>query len=117
MSRLFLVLLLATGASTVNATSWPWQDAPEQPLDYCTGLVVGGLDSDQTAGVYRTDLWLAWGYLIRSGALEYGTVSDDFKTGRDQFSNSFDAAAQQANLDNAKATCGLGRSGLEVTGW
>jgi hypothetical protein len=117
MKRIFLVLFLATTASSANASGWPWQDAPEQPLDYCAGLVVGGLDSDRTEGVSRTELWLAWGYLIRSGALKQGTTTDGFKTGRERFSSTLDAATQQTNLDNADGSCGLGRSGHQIAGW
>jgi hypothetical protein len=117
MKRIFLVLFLATTASSANASGWPWQDAPEQPLDYCAGLVVGGLHSDRMEGVSRTELWLAWGYLIRSGALKQGTTTDGFKTGRDQFSSTLDAATQQTNLDDADGSCGLGRSGHQIAGW
>lgn len=118
MKKIFLVLFFATTASGAYASGWPWQDSAEENLNYCTGLIFGGLSSDRVEGVSRTDLWLAWGYMIRDqGALNHDGSTSDFDTGRDQFSDTLDATAQLANLDNADGSCGLGRSGHQIAGW
>lgn len=118
MKRIFLILILAATTGVANASGWPWQDSKQDDLDFCTGLVVGGLASDRMEGVSRTDLWLAWGYLIRSaGALNHDSSTADFTAGRDQFSDTVDATAQLANLDDADGSCGFGRSGHQITGW
>jgi hypothetical protein len=119
MSRYLLALSLFIASITLSvgatAANWPWEESPVD-LEYCTGLVVGGLDSRDLGGASRTDLWLAWSYLVRSGAVHIDHATD-FATGREQFSNSLDNATVQANLDEADGSCGLGRSGRQVTGW
>lgn len=119
MKKLMLVLFLAASASGANAGGWPWGTySMEEPVDYCKGLVLGGLSSNQVAGVSRTDLWLAWSYLVRSGPLSHNeATSAEFQTGRDLFSSTVDAATQQQHMDDADGTCGLGRSGHQIAGW
>jgi len=118
MKRFVLPSLLALACMRATALDLPWQ-APagaEQP-QFCRGFVVGGLDSKLVGGGSRTELWLAWNYLIRSGAPEPGAASGDYQAGREAFRNAADAAAADAILQNAAGTCGLGRSGHQVTGW
>jgi hypothetical protein len=117
MARILLLLTLALTSSVAAAGSWPWQEEPEEQLEYCAGFVVGGLTSNQSAGPQRTDLWLAWNYLIRAGALGEIAGAPDFQTGRDRFSGETDAAMVASMLEETDGRCGLGRSGLEITGW
>ena len=117
MIRTLMIFLLLTGASSTALAGWFGNDAPEDSLEYCTGLVLGGLESRQTAGPSRTALWLAWSYVIRSGALAQDTGSEAVNEGRAKFSDELDVATIQANLDQADGTCGLGRSNRQITGW
>ncbi|MEZ5503423.1 MAG: hypothetical protein R3E50_12525 [Halioglobus sp.] len=118
MTRLLLACILSLSAAGAFAVDWPWQDAPlAKPPEYCKGLVVGGLLSKQVSGMSRTDLWLAWSYVIRSGALGHKDAVDDYRAGLQQFESAPDAAAAQSILQQADGECGLGRTGLQITGW
>jgi len=117
MSRYLLALtLIVTFSGNAAAANWPWEDSPGEDLEYCTGLVVGGLDSRVPGGASRTGLWLAWSYLVRSGAVHI-EHADQFGQGREKFSSDLDNATILANLDEADGSCGLGRSGRQITGW
>ena len=117
MIRFTLAFVLAVTAISAGATNWPWQDAPEERLDYCKGFVVGGLASTQPAGNQRTDLWLAWNYLVRSAGVDDVTGTSEYESGREQFSGNLDAGAVQSLLEQNDGSCGLGRSGHQITGW
>lgn len=118
MTRFALPLILALTAVNAAAMDLPWQDAaPVEQPQYCRGFVIGGLDSKLVSGMSRTDLWLAWNYLIRSGALEQSASAGDYQAGREAFSSASDATAAETVLQDADRNCGLGRSGHEVTGW
>jgi hypothetical protein len=117
MIRMLLVFTLAAVATGASAADWPWQDTPEERPDYCKGFVVGGLASSQVAGPLRTDLWLAWNYLIRSTALSNSTATQEYQSGRELFTPQMDVALAQANVAEADGSCGLGRKGHQVTGW
>ena len=116
MTRYLLALALSVAASGATAANWPWENSPGEKLEYCTGLVVGGLDSNRVAGDSRTSLWLAWSYLVRSGAVHIQHAGE-FTSGRELFSDDVATDTLQANLDNADGSCGLGRSGRQITGW
>lgn len=117
MTRFALVFVLAVAATSASAANWPWQEAPEERLDYCKGFVVGGLASTQVAGNQRTDLWLAWNYIIRSAGVDDADATGDYQEGRAQFASSVDATAARTMIEQADGSCGLGRSGHQVTGW
>jgi hypothetical protein len=118
MTRILLALTLSLTAATASATTWPWQDpAPKEPPEYCKGLVIGGLASKQVSGTSRTDLWLAWNYVIRSGALDQTVAASEYQQGRAQFEQVADAAAAAAVLEKSDGDCGLGRTGHQITGW
>ena len=118
MKRTLLALILSLTTASVGAANWPWQDAPaEAPSDYCMGFVVGGLYSNQVSGMSRADLWLAWSYLIRSGALDHSAAVNEYKSGQEQFQNAPDAAAAESILLEAQDNCGLDRTGHQITGW
>jgi hypothetical protein len=120
MTRILLALTLTLTAASAGATTWPWQDPPPvEPPEYCKGFVLGGLASHELSGKSRTDLWLAWNYVIRSGALDQTVAANEYQQGRAQFQEVADAAAAKAVLQQADGdgACGLGRSGHEVTGW
>jgi len=117
MTRLAIVFILAVAATGASATNWPWQEVPEERLDYCKGFLVGGLASTQVAGNHRTDLWLAWNYIIRSTGVDHVAGTSEYQAGREQFAGSLDASAVQSMMDQADGSCGLGRSGHQVTGW
>jgi hypothetical protein len=118
MNKIFIALILTFSTASVSATTWPWEEAaPKQPPEYCKGFVVGGLASDQVSGMSRTDLWLAWSYVIRSGALDHNVAADEFQAGREKFQNVADNAAAASIVQSADGNCGLGRSGLQITGW
>jgi hypothetical protein len=112
-------VILSLAAVSASALDLPW----EQPADgktpqYCTGFVVGGLASKQVSGMSRTDLWLAWNYVIRGGAIAHkGELPEDFQAGRAQFQTVADNTAAQTVLQQADGNCGLGRSGHQITGW
>jgi hypothetical protein len=118
MNRIFFALMLMlTAASTSAVESSEQESATLEPTDYCLGFVAGGLASDQLSGMSRTELWLAWNYVIRSGALEPGETGSEYKTGLAQFQNAADAAAAHSMLQEADGECGLGRTGFQITGW
>jgi hypothetical protein len=69
------------------------------------------------AGAFRIDLWLAWNYVIRSGALNYHAAKNEYQSGRDQFQNTQGTAIAQSVVQQADGECGLGRTGHQITGW
>lgn len=116
--RIALPFIFALTAANTIAMDLPWQDtAPVEQPQFCRGFVVGGLDSKHVSGMSRTELWLAWNYLIREGALEQGAAAGDYPAGRQAFQNAVDSAAADAIVSDADGTCGLGRTGHQVTGW
>ena len=117
MIRILFALMLTAGTASAQASGWPWQNQADEPLAYCQGFVVGGLSSRHMEGVARTDLWLARNYIIRSGPVDPGAAAEEFNAGRGKFDPAIDSATQLAALDDANGTCGLGRSGHQVTGW
>jgi hypothetical protein len=122
---LFALTMTATAAMTMtitaanaNAINWPWeQPAAQQAPEFCKGFVLAGLASDQVSGVSRTDLWLAWSYVIRGGALAQNSAAEEFQAGRAKFQNVADREAGASIVRDADGKCGLGRSGLQITGW
>lgn len=118
MTKFVLPLMLALATAHAVAMDLPWQveALPEKPV-YCKGFVVGGLDSKVVSGTSRTDLWLAWNYLNRTGALEQSASAGDYQAGREAFRNASDAAAADAIVQDANGNCGLGRTGHQITGW
>jgi hypothetical protein len=118
MTRALFTLILALAAARASALDWPWQDpAVGQSPEYCKGFVVGGLGSKQLSGMSRTDLWLAWSYVIRSGALAQTAAANEFQAGLEQFQNAPDATTAASILQQADGDCGLGRTGYQITGW
>jgi hypothetical protein len=118
MTRALLTLILALAAASASAVDWPWQNpALGKPPEYCKGFLAGGLASKQVEGMSRTDLWLAWNYVIRSGALDQTAAANELQTGLEQFQNVADAATAESILQQADGDCGLGRTGLQITGW
>ncbi len=120
MTRALTLLILALTLSTARASAldWPWQaTAAGQVPEYCKGFVVGGLGSKQVSGMSRTDLWLAWNYVIRSGALDQTAASEQFHAGLAQFQDAPDTASAASILQQADGSCGLGRNGHQITGW
>ncbi|NQX87662.1 MAG: hypothetical protein HRT77_03260 [Halioglobus sp.] len=118
MHKLVVSTLLAFVANTAALAALPWQDEPlAQSPDYCMGLVVGGLASSKLAGMSRSELWQAWSYLIRGGALDNLTTSKDYQSGLALFQDATDATSADAVLQHAMGSCGLGRSGHQITGW
>jgi len=117
MIRIVLALSLMVASVGAAAVDWPWSAAAPERLAWCKGFVVGGLHSQQAADVQRTELWLAWNYLIRSGAVDHGADTEDYAAGRARITEDMDGAAVQSALDEADGECGLGRSGRQVTGW
>lgn len=118
MNKILAATLLCLACSTANAASWPWQNAaPVDSENYCMGFVVGGLASNKVGGMSRSELWQAWSYLIRSGALNQISASDEYQSGLAQFQNATTADAAEAALQDAMGDCGLGRSGHQITGW
>ena len=118
MTKRFLTIIFAFAASSASAVDVPWQQSAisETPA-YCKGFVIGGLASYEVAGVHRTDLWLAWNYVIRSGALHNDATRGEYQAGWGQFQAATDTAAAQSVAENADRKCGLRRSGYQITGW
>ena len=118
MKKFIPASLLLLFAVSANAVDLPWEDAsPQKSPPYCTGFVVGGLASKEVAGMSRTDLWLAWNYVIRSGLMEPGSQREEYQSGEGQFQNVADNASAAAIVQQADGNCGLGRSGHQITGW
>ena len=110
--------MLSLSCASVSAANWPWQGSTAAaPSDYCMGFVVGGLASHQIGGMSRTELWKAWSYLIRSGALDHSAAENEYQSGLEQFQNAPDAVAAESILQDAQGDCELGRSGHQITGW
>ncbi len=118
MKKLVLATFLAFTFGSAVAAGLPWEE-PDlgQSSEYCMGLVVGGLASNKVGGMSRSELWQAWSYLIRGGALDQVTVSNEYQSGLAQFQDAPDADAASAVLEAAMGECGLGRTGLQITGW
>lgn len=118
MNRTLIAFMLYLTCISVSAENWPWQgSAAEVPSDYCMGFVVAGLGSNQVGGMSRTDLWQAWSYLIRSGALGHVAETNEYESGQEQFQNAPDAVAAESILQEAQGDCGVGRTGHQITGW
>lgn len=119
MSKTLLAMTLSLACSGAAAANWPWQQdsTPKESNDYCMGLVVGGLASNKVSGMSRTELWQAWSYLIRSGALRQPAAAKEYQAGLERFQNAADIAAADATLQEAMGSCGLGRTGRQITGW
>lgn len=118
MNRLLPAALLALTCNVALAAGMPWQEpALGQSPEYCMGLVVGGLSSKKVGGMDRSELWQAWSYLIRGGALEHVTASSEYNSGLALFNDAADTDAATAILEEAMGDCGLGRSNLQITGW
>jgi hypothetical protein len=119
MTRIIAALIMTLTAASASAATWPWQDpAPKEPPQYCRGFVVGGLASTAASGMSRTDLWLAWNYINSlQDATEQTVEANEYQAGHKQFQNVADAATADSILQKADGDCGLGRSGLEITGW
>ena len=130
----------ATFTTTASAVEWPWQTAkPTEPLQYCKGFVAGGLDSRLISGMSRTELWLAWSYVIRTdssattgtdvasenAAIDGSTTnvattelaSNEYQSGVAQFSTLANATSAESILQDKTGDCGIGRSGHQITGW
>ena len=118
MKKLLPALLLCAACSNTSASDWAWGTYSDtSSTDFCVGFVVGGLASYQVSGMSRTELWQAWSYLIRSGAMSEIDIDDDFKVGKAKFDNAPDASAAAIVLEDQQGDCGLGRSGHQITGW
>lgn len=118
MKNYALPLILALTTANSVAMDLPWDDpAPVAQPQYCKGFVVSGLDSKNVSGTSRTELWLAWNYLIREGAQQPGAAVGDYPAGRAAFQNASDTAAADAIVQGASGDCGLGRTGHQITGW
>ena len=118
MTRALFTLILVLAATRASATQWPWEEpVSSRSPEYCKGFVVGGLGSKEVSGTSRTDLWLAWNYVIRGGALDQTAAPNDFKAGLAQFDNAPDTTAANSIVQQADGNCGLGRTGLQITGW
>ena len=117
MTRFLLILALTVTATGASAANWPWQDSPVERPDYCKGFVLSGLSSTQAAGTSRTSLWLAWNYLLMSAPAGGSYGSDEYKAGHAQFTTLLGSSDAASILSDADGTCGLGRTGHQVTGW
>lgn len=130
----------ATFTTTAGAVDWPWQTAtPAEPLEYCRGFVAGGLDSKLISGMSRTELWLAWSYVIKtdftaakgadvatgnvaidgstSNVASTALASNEYQSGVAQFSKLANATSAETILHDKTGDCGIGRSGHQITGW
>ncbi|MEH6634192.1 MAG: hypothetical protein V7700_01680 [Halioglobus sp.] len=118
MTRLLLILTLSVTAASASAADWPWKGytSLERPY-YCKGFVVEGLASMQAEGASRVRLWEAWNYVIRSTAADQTPVPDEYLAGREQFSTLLASSDVPTILADADGSCGLGRSGHQITGW
>ena len=108
MTRILLVLTLTISAATVTAADWPWQDEPEERLDYCKGFIVGGLVSEQVAGADRVSLWRAWSYLIRSDSAEPTLAATEYLAGQEQFKSNLESGSAQSVMEQANGSCRRG---------
>jgi len=118
MNKFIAALLLGLACAGANAATAPPQDSGlGESWDFCMGLVVGGLASNKVGGMSRSALWQAWSYLIRSGALDQISPTDDYKSGVSRFQGAADTTAAEAVLQDATGECGIGRSGFQITGW
>jgi len=118
MHRMLAAVILSLACTSAGAATWPWGDSSlVESWDYCMGLVVGGLASNKVGGMSRSELWQAWSYLIRSGALDQISPTGAYQTGLSRFQDTTNADAAEAVLRDARGDCGIGRTGHQITGW
>ncbi|MDG2273227.1 MAG: hypothetical protein P8L39_13065 [Halioglobus sp.] len=118
MKTKLVTLMLTCAVNSAGATDIAsLNSATAETPAYCKGLVIGGLASREVTSAERTKLWLAWNYVIRSGALHNDATRGEYQAGWGQFQAAADTAAAQSVAENADRKCGLRRSGYQITGW
>lgn len=103
-----LILVLAVIALPVQAFEWPWQQPADTNYSYCKGFVIAGLGEFPVEKLSRTQLWLSWNAINRTGTSGDNLNQADFQAGKDNFANLLSAG----DLDNlrqiANRDCDLG---------
>ena len=118
MKTKLVTLMLTCAVNSAGATDIAsLNSATAETPAYCKGLVIGGLASREVTGAERTKLWLAWNYVIRSGALHDDATKGEYQAGWDQFQDIQDIAGAESVMKKADGECGLGRTGRQITGW
>ena len=109
MTRLFFVLLLSAGSTCAFAFDWPWQERPEERLEYCKGFLVSSLGAFPVDGLSRTHMWLDWNYVIAAAPGPQDFQAPDYLEGKEFFQARLEADDVEAILNEAEGVCALGR--------
>ena len=117
MCRIIVAALFLASANVSMAFDWPGAEPKIDEVEYCKGLLTAGLSSRTPAGDQRTELWLGWNHLVRDAGVGYEKNPEQFRLGREGFADADSQEAVEDILQQGRRDCGLGRSGLQVTGF
>jgi hypothetical protein len=110
MSPRLLVLSIALLCLPAQAIDWPWQEEGEVRYDFCRGFTVASLNQSELGELSRTNLWLAWNYIVRQGPASLSLDAPDYISGMDQFTALVGSGDMQAIETIADGDCALGRN-------
>ena len=117
MRKTIIAAFLLVSAQSGMAFEWPWSVTDIEKVEYCKGLLTAGLASPVPAGDDRTELWLGWNHLVRDAGVGYEKNPEQFRLGREAFASVQSQEDLQVVLQQGRGECGLGRSGIQVTGF
>jgi hypothetical protein len=108
MRRLLLALFLVGISAPTLAWQWPWQDTPEQRVEYCMGFLMRSLGDFPVEGLSRVQLWLAWNEVMKEVPVGHDSQHPEFQAGKAFFNDMLAAGNTQAILDQADGACAMG---------
>ena len=110
MSLRPLVLIIALVCLPAQAIDWPWQEQGEVRYDFCRGFTVASLNQSELGELSRTNLWLAWNYIVRQGPDALSLEAPDYLAGLEQLSSLVSSGDMQGIETIADGDCALGRN-------
>lgn len=110
MTRFIFALVLITGSTSAMALQWPWQDPPEQNVEYCMGFLMRSLGDFPVEGLSRVQLWLAWNEVMKEVPVGHDSQHPEFQAGKAFFNDMLAAGNTQAIVDEADGACAMGTS-------
>ncbi|MCR9104887.1 MAG: hypothetical protein NXI15_06335 [Gammaproteobacteria bacterium] len=117
MCRMLFAAVLLASANVSMAFEWPGSATEVEQVEYCKGLLTAGLSSRVPQGDQRTELWLGWNRLVRDAGVGYEKHPEQFLAGREAFAAADSQDVVEQLLEAGRRECGLGLSGVRVTGF